>query len=260
MCGCLSHTLYWGPGLKPRHVPSLGIEPVTLWLTGWHSTHCTTSARALMYILFTSFSDIPLKNMPSTLLPHLDLFLNWDYFFSPKPPLPVTKIIISSWHTNAEGGHWRKAAQESRMCYLAVKKCHHKYHFIWSFLQLGKTGERRKGITLFQVGLSRRRTWNEGLDDFLRRGSQGRQRRAGQGWMGGSWERWDLQRSLQLSLIPQKALQCEFIPTQMQDIGCLFLHTNGSLTKCLSTDHKLSVTTSHTGNHFSMTWVSSILS
>ena len=24
MCGCLSHAPYWGPGLKPRHVPWLG--------------------------------------------------------------------------------------------------------------------------------------------------------------------------------------------------------------------------------------------
>ena len=33
ICGCLSHTPYWGPGLQPRHVPWLGIEPVTLWFT-----------------------------------------------------------------------------------------------------------------------------------------------------------------------------------------------------------------------------------
>ena len=26
MCGCLSHTRCWGPGLQPRHVPWLGIE------------------------------------------------------------------------------------------------------------------------------------------------------------------------------------------------------------------------------------------
>ena len=30
VCGCLLHTLYWGPGLQPRHVPLLGIEQVTL--------------------------------------------------------------------------------------------------------------------------------------------------------------------------------------------------------------------------------------
>ena len=33
MCGCLLCTLYWGHGLQPRHVPWLGIKPVTLWFT-----------------------------------------------------------------------------------------------------------------------------------------------------------------------------------------------------------------------------------
>ena len=31
MCGCLSHGPHCGPGPQPRHVPWLGIEPVTLW-------------------------------------------------------------------------------------------------------------------------------------------------------------------------------------------------------------------------------------
>ena len=33
MCGCLLCTPYWGPGLQPRHVPWLGIEPATLWFS-----------------------------------------------------------------------------------------------------------------------------------------------------------------------------------------------------------------------------------
>ena len=33
MCGCLSHGPHWGPGLQPRHVPWLGIEPATVWFT-----------------------------------------------------------------------------------------------------------------------------------------------------------------------------------------------------------------------------------
>ena len=37
----------WGPGPQPRHVPWLGIEPVTLWFTGWCSIHWATPARAL---------------------------------------------------------------------------------------------------------------------------------------------------------------------------------------------------------------------
>ena len=43
---------YWGPGPQPRHVPWLGIEPVTLCFTGWHSIHWATPARALDSILF----------------------------------------------------------------------------------------------------------------------------------------------------------------------------------------------------------------
>ena len=39
VCGCLSHAPYWGPGPQPRHVPRLGIEPVTFQFTGWHSIH-----------------------------------------------------------------------------------------------------------------------------------------------------------------------------------------------------------------------------
>ena len=34
MCGWFSCTPCWGPGLQPRHVPWLGIEPATLWSTG----------------------------------------------------------------------------------------------------------------------------------------------------------------------------------------------------------------------------------
>ena len=45
MCGGLSHAPYWGPGLQPRHVSWLGIEPTILWLAGPHSIHWTTPAR-----------------------------------------------------------------------------------------------------------------------------------------------------------------------------------------------------------------------
>ena len=55
MCGCLLSTPNWGPGLQPRHVPWLGIEPVTLWFTGWHSVYWATPARATLLILITSF-------------------------------------------------------------------------------------------------------------------------------------------------------------------------------------------------------------
>ena len=44
--GCLSHTPNQGPGLQPRHVHWLGIEPATLWFSGWCSIHWVTPARA----------------------------------------------------------------------------------------------------------------------------------------------------------------------------------------------------------------------
>ena len=31
LIGCLSHAPSWGPGLQPRHVPRLGVEPAPLW-------------------------------------------------------------------------------------------------------------------------------------------------------------------------------------------------------------------------------------
>ena len=46
MCGCLSCAPYWGPGPQHRHVPWLGIEPVTLWFAGPCSIHWATPARA----------------------------------------------------------------------------------------------------------------------------------------------------------------------------------------------------------------------
>ena len=38
-------TPHWGPGPQPRHVPWLGIKPVTFWFAGPHSVHWATPAR-----------------------------------------------------------------------------------------------------------------------------------------------------------------------------------------------------------------------
>ena len=55
MCGCLSCAPSWGPDLKPRHVPWLGIEAVTLWSAGWCSIHWATPARAPVICSLTSY-------------------------------------------------------------------------------------------------------------------------------------------------------------------------------------------------------------
>ena len=47
LCVVASYTPHtWGPGLQPRHVPWLGIKPMTLWFTGQHSVHWAIPARA----------------------------------------------------------------------------------------------------------------------------------------------------------------------------------------------------------------------
>ena len=56
MCGCLSCAPYRGPGPQPRHVPWLGIEPVTLWFTGQHSIHWATLARAVCLFLIITWA------------------------------------------------------------------------------------------------------------------------------------------------------------------------------------------------------------
>ena len=52
------------PGSQPRHVPQLGIEPATLWFSGWCSIHRATQARAAVqqyifkrHLLIKSFSS-----------------------------------------------------------------------------------------------------------------------------------------------------------------------------------------------------------
>ena len=43
-------TPHWGLSPQSRHVPWLGIEPVTLWITGRHLIHWATPARALVFL------------------------------------------------------------------------------------------------------------------------------------------------------------------------------------------------------------------
>ena len=45
MCACLLCAPYWGSGLPPRHVPWLGIKPVTLWFAGQCAIYWATPAR-----------------------------------------------------------------------------------------------------------------------------------------------------------------------------------------------------------------------
>ena len=75
---CLSHSPNWRPGLQPRHVPWLRIEPMNFHFAGRHSIYWTTPARVLFpflkmfFILLLFYYSCP--NFPS-------------YFLPPHPPL-----------------------------------------------------------------------------------------------------------------------------------------------------------------------------
>ena len=56
-CSCLLCAPYWGPGSQPRHVPWLGIEPMTFWFAGWHSIPWATPARAIYKFLIVNYNN-----------------------------------------------------------------------------------------------------------------------------------------------------------------------------------------------------------
>ena len=59
-CLVASHATFWGSGPQPKHVPWLGIEPATLWFTGWCSIHWATQARATFwYLSYLVLSQLP---------------------------------------------------------------------------------------------------------------------------------------------------------------------------------------------------------
>ena len=62
MHGCLSCAPCRGPGLQPRHVPWLGIEPVTSWSPSQHSIHWATPARALISYSYSSSGHLSLPS------------------------------------------------------------------------------------------------------------------------------------------------------------------------------------------------------
>ena len=72
MYDCLSCTPYWGLGPQPRHVPWLGIGLATLWLTGQHSIHWATPAKAnfssILWLSSISLCKCPIVVLSTHLL------------------------------------------------------------------------------------------------------------------------------------------------------------------------------------------------
>ena len=88
MCGCLSCIPYWGPGLQPRRVPWLGIEPATLWFTGTCSIHWATPAGQCWFLISShckehSLYDFNLSNFTEARLFYDLAYGNaWEHFTS----------------------------------------------------------------------------------------------------------------------------------------------------------------------------------
>ena len=88
MCSCLLWAPYWGPGPQSRHVSGLGIEPVTLWFTIWHSIYwATTPARVDDMILYIENLEDSTKKLLQQLIKEFskvadtkEVFRNWLHF------------------------------------------------------------------------------------------------------------------------------------------------------------------------------------
>ena len=97
ICGCLLHGLHWRPGPQARHVPWLGIEPVTLWFTGQCSIHWDTPARAgIYYWIKFSFYYIP------------SIFLNASKLVTKTILLLIVFHIWIDWHTGFVHETWKE--------------------------------------------------------------------------------------------------------------------------------------------------------
>ena len=58
--GCLSCAPYWGPARIPGMCPRLGIQPATLWFTGWYST-TEPHQPGPLFMFLSAFSSLTLK-------------------------------------------------------------------------------------------------------------------------------------------------------------------------------------------------------
>ena len=79
MSGCLSCATNWGPGPQPRHMPLLGIEPMTLWFTGWHSIHWAITSQGSLVDSLCALTEVE----PTTLAYWNDALTNWAMWPGP---------------------------------------------------------------------------------------------------------------------------------------------------------------------------------
>ena len=132
--GCLSHAPTWGLGLKPRHVPWQGIEPVTFQFADQCSIHRVTPARAQREYLNCSFLFIPtcVPLYTSLLLTRISYFyLNLIHLSSPSTifymyylllrPTLTTSVTCPSWNFTVITMYTSHKVLNHRLSYIASK-------------------------------------------------------------------------------------------------------------------------------------------
>ena len=90
MRGCLSCAPYWGPGLQPRHVPWLGMEPETFWFAGRHTIHWATPGGAKYAVHITNKVKVFNTFKSQLYLFFCELSMFCDHCF---PPLACVLIL-----------------------------------------------------------------------------------------------------------------------------------------------------------------------
>ena len=78
MCGYLSRGPHWGPGLQPRHAPSLGIKPATLWFPTHMLNLLTYTSQGCMLHNFVRLQWVKLANSPRNI--QLEELIIYLYF------------------------------------------------------------------------------------------------------------------------------------------------------------------------------------
>lgn len=130
------------------HYPIVDSNPAASPTSHLLSSFQTSCSFLMHSVLFTSFNRLPLKDIFSAFSDPSRLFFYINTISSPaRPPFPVTKVIISPWHTHTDGGHWGKVSQKvSHMGILVSYKVlsHTPSHLI--FPSTGWDRERGKGI------------------------------------------------------------------------------------------------------------------
>ena len=97
LCGCSSHIPHWGPGPHPRHVPWLGIEPVTLCFAVQCSIHWATPAKAHNCFSTWIYWHVECIQFFSHMYAIMNLFIHLSFCILQNISLACMSITNAAW-------------------------------------------------------------------------------------------------------------------------------------------------------------------